>query len=287
MIERFIRQLHDAGDDPTQLETYRPALRRLTIDANDLVNSDVHPSLSGGFDSRTDLIHWLQRLATRSLGEVPQVVFYGMAEQLANPDDTPLVLALLDDPSMDADTCEHWRKRVQRRVVFDAFDRAYRRLRVDATEYLNEADVGGPGGRGEAPDRDAHDPMDQPNIAMRPSVEELDSAQRFILSELLPDGLNDTDEILDWGNVLVNATHGEPIHLPDETDVPVATFVDRLYERNPFAEMMVDPRRVRVREDIAAKFLLPTFNLAVRKILPTSGELPAGEKEGHGPAEVA
>lgn len=287
MIERFLKELHTDESDPEGFGTYRPALRRLTLDAHDLIyGGDDVPGLKGGFDTRTTLIHWEQRLSVRTLGEVPQFVYQGIASQLASPGDRPLVEALLDDES--APRSVEARTRMRRRVVIPAFNRAFRRLRIDATEYLNEMDAKtGTESKSMTQEKATRNPAKQSNIAMRPSLEELDTAQQFVLDQLLPHGLDSRDEILEWGDVLVNATHGEPIYLPTGETIDVGAFVERHHDRGPYTELLTDPGLRRPREAWVARFLIPTFNAAVREILPTSGELPDGETEGFTAMEVA
>lgn len=285
MIERFLQELHSDDEDPEGFGTYRPALRRLTLDADDLVHgSEAVPGLRGGFGSRSELLQWEQRLAVRTLGEVPQFVYQGIASQLASPNERPLVEALLDSESARAE--EH-RLRMRRRVVIPAFDRAFRRLRIDATEYLDETDAStGERTTSKSQDKATRNPEKQSNIAMRPSLEELDTAQQFVLDQLLPDGLDSRDDILEWGNIVVNACHGEAISLGDD-HLSIGAFIDRHHARDPWAELLTEPRLRRPRGAWAARFLIPTFNAAVREILPTSGELPDGTTEGHGPMGVA
>lgn len=286
MIERFLKELHTDEDDLEGFGTYRPALRRLTLDADDLVRGgDDVPGLEGGFNSRTELVHWEQRLSVRTLGEVPQFIYQGIATQLASADRRPLVEALLDG---DSPSSKETRVRMRRRVVIPAFNRAFRRLRIDATEYLNETDAAsGEKSESKSQGKATRNPEKQSNVAMRPSLEELDTAQQFVLNRLLPDGLDNRDDILEWGNVVVNATHGEPIYLPNGETISVGPFIERHHDRVPYVELLTDPRLRRPRQAWAARFLIPTFNAAVREILPTSGELPDGKTEGHGPMGVA
>jgi hypothetical protein len=269
VIRTVLEDMNESGMGPTGDGTYRPALRRLTIDLSDLVEGNADkdvPGLKHGFADRNELVRWEQCLCVRSLGNVPQYVYQGLASQMASPKERPVIQALIDADEMPDATAKDERQRFRKRVVMRAFDRAFRRLRLGAKEYIDDADDG-----------DEHDPQTQKHIAMRPSLDELDSWQRVALDQVL-EGFDSRDEILDWASVLENATHGEPIEIPDpnEDAVPVSKFVAGVHERDPFAEMMMNSKYRRVRGIWAARFLIPSFNAGVRDIFPASGELPKG-----------
>lgn len=270
MIREILEDAREAEGDAA-LASFRPSLQRLVLDALDLIDGyedeetgEHVAGLSGGFENRTELVYWMQRLAVRSLGEVPMFVYKGIAAQLASPHDRPVVQALLTESDMDSATAEHFRERVRKKVVLRGFDQAFRRLRIDATEYIDEADEG-----------DRHNPREQRYIAMRPALDELDEWQRHALDVFLIDGFENREDIIDWAFILENATHGEPIVLPDRDDstMPVGEFVDRCHTQDPMAKMLIDPEMQRVRETYAARFLIPTFNAGVRELLGTSGEM--------------
>lgn len=253
------------------LGSVHPALQKLTLDTHRLVNggADGLPALSDGFDSRAELIRWEQQLAVRSLGQVPMFVFHGIASQLASGRDRPLVEALVADSTLPDGASAEWRNRVRKKAVLPAFNRAYRELRKQATQYGTRSDEG-----------DDHQPLTQRYIAMRPALDELNEWQRNALVPVLdPDGFEDADAILNWLPVVVNATHGEPIELPDEETVPPAEFVDRLHDRDPWTELLTDPERRRVREAFAARFLIPSFNAGARQLAPIASEVPQTDTE--------
>lgn len=277
MIREVLEGVEGNGDDA--LGSVRPSLQRLSLDAHDLIHGNPRkdvPGLEGGFKSRAELIRWEQQLAVRSLGEVPMVIYQGLASQLASPRDRPLVQALVAGSGMDPKTARHWRTRVRERVVLPAFDRAFRQLRKDATEYTEGA-----------ADDDEHHPLKQRYIAMRPSLDELNKWQTSALDAVLDGGLEDRTAILDWMPVLENATHGEPIQLPDGETIPVSEFVARVHDRDPWAEMLIEPERRRVRETWVARFIVPSMNAGVRQLLGTSGEVPDNTTESHSAGEVA
>lgn len=261
------------GDDA--LQSYRPALQRLTLDAAALIEGSgdyTGPYLQGGLGSRENLVKWEQRLAVRTLGEVPMFIYQGIATQLVGPRDRPFIRVLTGAAPDNA--AEHWRDRVRTRVVHRSFDRAFRKLRSSATEYTEEVDEG-----------DEHNPREQRFIAMRPALDELDQWQETALDAVLGQGFEDRTDILDWMPVLENATHGEPIMLPNGSTMPVAEFVDRWHDRDPFARMLTEAEQRRNREAFAARFLIPTFNAGVREFLASTKEIAdaADTNENRGP----
>jgi hypothetical protein len=270
VIREVLGDVEQGRDDA--LGSVRPALQKLSLDAHDLIHGSAEkdvPGLKGGFSDRAELIQWEQQLAIRSLGEVPMFLYQGIASQLASANERPIAQALIAGSGMNTRTAEHWRTRVRERVVLPAFDRAFRQLRTSATEYATGAD-----------EDDAHQPLKQRYIAMRPGLDELNKWQRSALDPVLSeDGFEDGDAILDWLPIVVNATHGEEIRLPDDETIAVSEFVARVHDRDPWRELMTDPERQRIREVWAARFLIPTFNAGVRELLGTSGEVAQIESE--------
>lgn len=282
MIRGVLEDVEGAdGNRDAALGSVRPSLQRLTLDAHDLIHGNPKrdvPGLEDGFVDRAELLRWEQQLAVRSLGEVPMFIYQGIASQLSSSNDRPLTKALLNDPEMSSTTAVHWRTRVRERVVLPAFDRAFRQLRKSATEYVEGADQD-----------DAHHPLKQRYIAMRPSLDELNKWQTHALDEVLNegDGLEDRGAILDWTSVIINATHGEPIQLRDGETIPVSAFLARIHDRDPWAELLTEPDRQRVRETWVARFLIPSFNAGVRELLGTSGEVAYKEHDPDGAGAVA
>lgn len=148
------------------------------------------------------------------------------------------------------------------------FDRAYRQLREDAVEYVDEADEG-----------DGHVASDQNYLLMRPGLDELDDRQSRALSMAL-DGLDEPATIIGrWGDLVEEATEGEinqtMRHRDHELD-----FVERCYKEPSTRELLTSDHNAtrRARELFAAYHLLPAFNRGVRYRLHKSGELPDADR---------
>lgn len=283
------------------LETFRPSLVKLTRDLRGL-----RGELLEGFPSRRDLLFWLQRLAVRSLGELPQRYYREFGRQfrisrvagehrqgvllaaLLHPrardrdlvelfrnEDGEIVLEELDpeyteriaDDRLEAVIVDRFRGRLAASMIRPAQNRAYRQLRKEATEYVDESDEG-----------KAHDPRAQEHPAMRPSLGELDEWQSAALGQLL-EGFDSIEAVVDWGDVVEQATNGE-INETAPAERIGGDFIQRCYEQRSARGILTgEGRRYRrAREVMAARFLCPAFNLAVREQLGRAGELPETEQ---------
>ena len=241
--------------DVLDIETVRPALVTLTRDVRDMQNE-----LLEGLASRRALLEWLQRATVRTLGTLDDD-FYRKFGVALRSERSVLLGAVLAEKErridLDEDVARELRERLLARRLDPAFRNAFRHLRKDAGEYIDEA---GPG--------DAHDPQTQVHIAMRPSLTEIDEYQGEALDRLL-DGLTDGSDVLDWGKVLTLATHGEV-----EGDL-----VERCYLESSTRRVLTSPEPVdrKARELLAATHILPAFNAGVRDLCGKSGETAEAE----------
>lgn len=253
----------ELDSDGGGMVTYRPALVRQTEDVAELVDE-----LRAGFGSRRDLVEWEQRLTVRTFGQVPTRWYTGLARSFTRDREQTLVAAFLQPGarSGDRDINERAAKRLRERfvtqVVAPAHRRAFRHLRKDAGEYIEDARSG------------EHDPFKQEHVAMRPALEELEDWQVRCL-ELLLEGFEDESEIHDWGQTLQLATHGE---LSDE-------FVMRCAREQSTRRLLLDeyPHAARAREAFAARFLVPAYNAGVRVLAGRAGELPEAQADDSEP----
>ena len=240
--------------DQSEPEPYRPALVTLSKDIRERVDE-----LRGGLESEGRVLEWLQEVTIRTLGEIDTTVYADMARQFRGSQG--MLLAALVEPSarrgrmrgLGDETAERLRERLVAHYVAPAHRDAFRELRSDATEY---ADAGGDG--------DAHDPKRQRFIAMRPALSELETWQQRALSTLL-DGFDERGEILDWGQDVLLATHGE---LGDE-------WATRVYDEEPTVSVLLgdSAEDERARRLFAAHHLLPQFRAGVRVLSGRAGEV--------------
>lgn len=234
-----------------------PALVKLTDDLDDL-----RDELLAGFSSRRAVLEWSQRLSVRTLGQLPDRWYDEVGGQFRGVPDSgherTLLAALLADryrtrPIPDEDARE-LRERLYALTIRPAYHRAFRQLRADAGEYFDDDGS-----------ESQHTAARQRWIAMRPALDELETYQKRALATLL-DGLADRSAIIDWGNDLEQATHGE---LPGE-------FVARCYREESTAQLLTGDSTSddRGRELFWATHLAPIANRGVRDLAGRTGEQP-------------
>ncbi len=251
--------------DDEILESHRPALQKLALDLQDL-----RTELLEGFGSRRDVLEWSQRLTVRTLGEIDQKWYLELARQFrgepASGRERALMSALLvraeREREIDSDAVDELRERMAVTLLGPSGHRALRQLRDDAGEYLDDSESRS----GES----QHNPQLQRYIAMRPALDELETYQKRTLAECL-DGFGDRSEILEWGDDLELATHGELSE----------TFLERAYREPSTWKMLTStqPADERARELFAAHHLIPAYNRGVRDLADRAGEQPDDQKE--------
>lgn len=238
-----------------RMQTYRPALVRLTEDVDDVVQD-----LRAGFASRRAIVEWEQRLAVRTFGQISQRWYEGLARALATSAEPVLTAVLLSEDAretaVDEAVVEQVRERFAATVIAPAYRRAFRHLRKDAGEYVEDGHAA------------EHDPFSQQHVAMRPALEELEDWQQRGLSALF-DGLADADGIHTWGQVVQLATHGE---ISDE-------FILRCHRERSTRRVLLDETEHadRTRVAFAARFLVPAYNAGVSELAGRAGEMPEAE----------
>ncbi|WP_135304121.1 hypothetical protein [Haloarcula amylovorans] len=240
------------GDVP---KPYRPALVTLTEDVRELTTE-----LQNGLSSEQRVLTWLQEMTIRTLGRLDQRVYSDMTRQFRGSQG--VLLAALVIPSkrrgkmtgLDEETARQLRERFLAHYVHPAHRDAFRRLRGDATEYIDAAD-----------DEDAHEATRQQFVAMRPAISELEQWQQRALDSLL-DGFDERSEVLDWGHDVLLATHGE---LDRE-------WITRVYREESTIEILTGTTETdaQARRLFAAHYLLPTFRSGVRVLSGRAKESP-------------
>ncbi|MDR5657288.1 hypothetical protein RH831_08855 [Halodesulfurarchaeum sp. HSR-GB] len=259
-------------------QSRRPSLRKLRIDVQ-----EMRTELEAGFDSPREALAWFQRLTVRTRGEIPQRRYQQIAEEFPptpGHDRGPFLEALLADhaaPDTAYDSQEV-RRYFWAWSVLPAFHRALRQLRKDAGSYVGET-------------KEAQDVSRMRYIAMRPAIDEIDRDQEGVLEAFL-DGFDEPADVLNWGERLQLATHGEPV----QPDLP-GGFATRLYTEGVAADVLPetsntamltrsDDTHTRAREWLAAKLLLPAFNRGVRDLAGRAGEEAdtAGDEIGDAPS---
>lgn len=243
----------------------RPAERQLVSQFE-----QERASLLDGFESRRAVLRWGQRIAIRTLGQIPQQRFHQLAQEFvpdSNHMEGVLLASFLTTDARTRDLHDEAAKNLRERWASEVLGRvqveAFRNLRKDAGEYVGEQ-------ASDKLDEDGYDPEDQ-DFVMRPALSELDDFQREALNKVIG-GLDDKSEILEWGDLLTSATRGEPI---DPNGAP-GSFVPRCYREPSMVALLTretDPYQ-RAREAFLAHWLLPAFNRGVSDLTRRTAEEP-------------
>lgn len=232
----------------------RPALRKLASDQRECIEA-----LHDGFDTREDVLLWLQRVAVRSLGYLPDDWFRAVA---LRPD-------VLDDLVGDGEV-EQFRRGQLGDVVLDrAFRTAFHRVRERVHEYTDSE-------KGDQQRDETPDPARQKFIAMRPELSAADDAQCEALLALF-DGFADRQAIRLWVHDLRPATEGQ---LP-EGFLEYCCYTPPGYE--PLVAPPDDGPARTARENLAATIVLPAMNQGVRSLQAGAEETVETESQGHEP----
>lgn len=246
----------------------RPALAKLADDQHDVLLEFLE-----GFRDRRHLLEWSQRCIVATLGEVEESWPTDLA---MNRSDLSVVITsekrhtwVDDGEAADKSAAKAYRRALAAEDLIPAFRSAYRKMRWNAVEYVNDED-----------DSLQPDPSIQRHPAMRPALSEMAERQEWALKRLL-DGLDDHDQLMSWVLRAVEASHGE---LEGElaTDLYTETHTRRMlvvdgddHRHGPF-----------FRESFGATTLLPAFVRAARKLSEKSGELVEQEKKEITPTQL-
>lgn len=250
-VERF---LSDAPDG----DALRPALPTLTDDQRDLIREFVD-----GFASRGAFLEWCQDAAIRTLGELD-------GDWMQTRAFTRLDLSVLITsearrrfaPESGDVLSKRQAAGVRRGVVLSdilpACTAAYRRLRWNATEYVNDGD-----------DSFVPDPEVQEHTAMRPALTELDDRQDWAIRKLLT-GISSEDALLSWLQVVTEASYAEV-----DSGLGERLNVERRARRLLLDDVEPDEADLArwFRESFAAKYVLPGFAVAASEVGKRAGEL--------------
>lgn len=245
--------------DEDHPRTYQPALPTLTRNVR-----NTRERLLAGFESRRELIRWEQDLCVRTLGQVPQRFYEDIARAFRSDADRALLAVLLQDGvdgiEMPRDVARSERRRMAAYWVTPAFNSAFRNLRPNAKQYIEDAVD------------NEHDPTEQPHTAMRPALDELADWQDRALEAGL-DGFDTVEAVLRWGDEVHLATHGE---IPQD-------FITRCYIEQSTRKVLLGtaPGAARERELLCAHFLVPHMNAGIREMTKRAGELATSSEPSH------
>lgn len=244
-------------------EHYPPALGRLSLDVDELLQQ-----LLRGFDSRDAVLKWEQELTVTTLGQIPNEDLYGaIGREFRSTVDSQTVMGLLLRDGLDGVDVDRMHARRERRrlaavKVLPAYHRAFRHLRPNAKQYIEDEHT-----------TDAETaPEKQRYTAMRPVLDGLATWQERVLATFL-DGFDTIEGVLEWGIQLDCACYGEA----DETFVP-ARYQSRSDRR---ILLGTHPCARAERELWAAEKLIPWMNSGVQKLTKRATELPTTTEDSN------
>jgi len=251
----------DADDEPA---ARRPSLNRLREEQRE----SLRRFREEGFESRRRLLIWLHEFQFRTLGKVADWVFFLLPTQ-----DVTLSCCLTNSHARarhhprsfldDANRREE-RQRQAARHLRPACRKALRELRTQANEFVDGDDD-------PAPDPDA-----SPYAVLRPSFEEYHDRQRRRLEDWL-DGFDSLAGLEDWLHDFDYDTLGEITQIPGGEEFDFEVLEKRATRRVALGDREVDRME---REQLAARYLLPTTNRAVRELAVSAGEAVEEESDG-------
>lgn len=244
-LEDRVRNALEGAPD----EGGRMALMQLSTDQARMI-----VQLMDGFDSRQDILRWMQDLTIQSLGHLEDDWF---ATVTASPG---TVSALLGRPwgpipEISPVTAKEIRRSIAARELLPAYQRAIAEFRWAAKERTEIDDI----------DQSSIDPFNQKHPAMRPNLTHQDKKHGWALDRLL-EGFDNEDEVLLWANYVTSSTYAE---IDGET-------ISGAYFDKPIRQSMTDrgsPIARFKREAWAAKYLLPAFNRATHAVAKRSQEV--------------
>lgn len=250
-----VERLQESLPETTRL---RPAIPKLSADQLDLIGRFVD-----GFDSLENWLLWGQDASIRTLGELSG---NWLKERTFSRADLSMLLnegrdrrRWTDGVSLASETVTDARRGVASLELVPACVRAQRRLRWDATEYVNDRD-----------DSFQPEPGVQKHVAMRPALSEMDDNQAWALRQLLR-GFDSADAFLAWYQTVSEASYAE-------IDVDLARrFHGESHTRTMLLRGDVE-HAATFREFYAAEFLIPAFSRAAREVSERAGELAEAEK---------
>ncbi|MFC7047276.1 hypothetical protein ACFQH6_19375 [Halobacteriaceae archaeon GCM10025711] len=240
------------------------------LDTLDNQQLAMYEELERGFDTRSDVVLWMHEASVRTLGQLPDDWF---SDQLS---DRYRVASLLDDsrererltPSAPSESLAALERHlVADTDLFEAARAAMALLNEQALDY-GESEEG-------------RDPGKQRWLAMRPALDELVDKQRAVIREALGRGGEDSRglasrrDVSQWSRKLVRATTGARGGLTGRS----------LWD--PWDRMVLqgstDSPSLHL---LLADDVLPVMNATIRREATAAREVPAEEREHHGPLEI-
>ncbi|WP_256545414.1 hypothetical protein [Halobellus inordinatus] len=245
----------DAKDPLDEPDPRRPALNRLREEQLEALQT----FREDGFASRQALLKWLHTFQYRTLGRVADWVYYLLPTQ-----DVTVACCLNNAKArrrhhprsfLTAEQRADERHRQAAKHLRPACRKALRDLRTRATEYVDE-------------DNPAPDPDESPHSVLRPTLDEYQQRQRIRLQRWF-DGFDSLSELENWVHQFDYDTLGEIENIPGGQEFDFELIQKRAGRRVALGDTEAYARE---REQLAARYLLPATNRAVRELAASAGE---------------
>ncbi|MDQ2055537.1 hypothetical protein [Halobellus sp. H-GB7] len=242
-------------DSTSEPAPRRPALNRL----RDEQRRALQTFREDGFASRQQLLEWLHTFQYRTLGRVADWVYFLL------PTKDVTVTCCLNNAAarkrhhprsfLDADQRAAERRRQAAKHLRPACRKALRQLRTQAAEYVDNDDP-------------APDPDISPYSVLRPVLDEYQQRQQIRLQRWF-DGFDSVSELAEWIHDFDYDTLGEIENIPGGEEFDYELLEQRTARRVALGD---SDAYAREREQLAARYLLPACNRAVRELAVNAGE---------------
>jgi len=242
-------------DSTSEPAPRRPALNRL----RDEQRRALQTFREDGFASRQQLLEWLHTFQYRTLGRVADWVYFLLPTR-----DVTVTCCLNNAEArkrhhprsfLDADQRAAERRRQAAKHLRPACRKALHELRTQATEFVGE---GNP----------APDPANSAYTALRPALDEYQQRQRIRLQRWF-DGFDSVSELAEWLHDFDYDTLGEIENIPGGEEFDYELLEQRTARRVALGD---SDAYAREREQLAARYLLPACNRAVRELAASASE---------------
>lgn len=234
----------------------RPALGKLSADQTSLL-----AELITGFETRREILEWMQKVAMQSLGELPDDWFINQLSESA------VVSAFLGRPwglvraeDYDDAIAKHIRRDIAAKDLLGAFYDATASFRWSAAEKYGDEDL-------EHKEID----FDEQSPFMRPAFRDKDNQQAWALKQLI-EGFDSMDGFLLWGHYAIRVSYAE---------IDRETIREAYFDTRVRSMLLGDDEECKFwRGSWAALFLLPAFNRAAATLADRTAERVEREDSG-------
>lgn len=235
-------------------KSVKPALDKLDKDQDELIDK-----FYAGFSSKTELLTWIPKLSSRTLGIIRNNILKGMVFE--EP--------FLEDLLGVSENAIEQREKFIAKFIIPACNLSYERIRDRARDYMENR---------EKDEKDVPKVEKQKHIAMRPRINELEQRQvESIKTGLI--GFNSKQNLLKWGKSLTSASNAQINR----------NFAKKIYFEKPIRDAFLgenNEKNIYIRQSVCGSEIIPSFNTAIRDVSQKAGEFDEEVKEQVEPGEL-